>query len=302
MLFVVASSGRSRSGTRVHRCRESSVYTSQHYAVQHNHGFPELQIERLVLDPLGPLHREPDRLLLEELPPAMETRPVLDAIGGGAHRLSEIAGRMGRPATSMSRPLQRLVSMRLVRREVPFGESEKKSRRSLYSIDDPFFRLWFRVVAPHRGALAAGSRGTRLDLLQRYWPGLAAAAWEALCRLRLPRMTSAGDRGAVGLCEPASRWWRGNDPEWDIVSRSIDGATLLLGEAKWSATPFDSSRLEKAMSDLASRPPPSGGGVPREGEVVRVLFVPALDSSARAGSRGSSDPLIVTADELLGKG
>jgi hypothetical protein len=129
-----------------------------------------------VLDPLGPLHREPDRLLLEELPPAMETRPVLDAIGAGAHRLSEIAGRMGRPATSMSRPLQRLVAMGLVRREVPFGESEKKSRRSLYSIDDPFFRLWFRVVAPHRGALAAGSRATRRDLRQRHWPGLASSA------------------------------------------------------------------------------------------------------------------------------
>jgi hypothetical protein len=36
--------------------------------------------------------------------------------------------------------------------------------------------------------------------------------------------------------------------------------------------------------------------------VLRVLFVPALDTGARAGSRGSSDPLIVTADELLAKG
>ena len=54
----------------------------------------------------------------------------------------------------MSRPLDRLVGMGLVRREVPFGESEKKSRRSLYKIGDPFFRLWFRVVAPNRATLA----------------------------------------------------------------------------------------------------------------------------------------------------
>ncbi|HSS79007.1 MAG TPA: ATP-binding protein, partial [Thermoanaerobaculia bacterium] len=114
------------------------------------------QIERLVLDPLGPLHREPDRLLLEEIPSALEARPILDAIGMGAHRASEIAGRLGRPATSMSRPLDRLLGMGLVRREVPFGEPEKASRRSLYKIDDPFFRLWFRVVAPHRGQLASG--------------------------------------------------------------------------------------------------------------------------------------------------
>ena len=62
----------------------------------------------------------------------------------------------------MCRPLSRLVGMGLVRREVPFGESEKKSRRSLYKIDDPFTRLWFRVVAPNRATLAAGTpaRGT----------------------------------------------------------------------------------------------------------------------------------------------
>lgn len=49
------------------------------------------RFEQLALDPLGPLHREPDRLLIEELPQAMELHPLLDAIGGGAHRASEIA-------------------------------------------------------------------------------------------------------------------------------------------------------------------------------------------------------------------
>jgi hypothetical protein len=61
----------------------------------------------------------------------------------------EIGGWLRCPATLTS-PLDRLVEMGLVRREVPFGESEKKTRRALYKIDDPFFRLWFRVVAPHR--------------------------------------------------------------------------------------------------------------------------------------------------------
>ena len=65
-------------------------------------GTSAARIDRLVLDPLGPLHREPDHILLEEVPSALEVRPVLDAIGAGAHRVSEIAGRMGRPATSLS--------------------------------------------------------------------------------------------------------------------------------------------------------------------------------------------------------
>jgi hypothetical protein len=80
------------------------------------------QLDALVLDPLGPLHDEPDRLLLEELPPAVELRPLLDVIGSGAHRVSEIGARLGRPATSLSRPLVRLQELGLLRRETPFGE------------------------------------------------------------------------------------------------------------------------------------------------------------------------------------
>ena len=123
------------------------------------------RIDRLVLDPLGPLHLEADRLLLEENASTHELRPVLDAIGFGAHRVSEMAGRMGRPATSLSRPLARLAEMDLIRREVPFGESEKKSKRSYYVFNDPFFRLWFRVIAPHRGILASCTPTLRKMLL-----------------------------------------------------------------------------------------------------------------------------------------
>jgi AAA+ ATPase superfamily predicted ATPase len=256
------------------------------------------RIDALVLDPLGPLHREPDRLLIEELPPALEARPLLDAIGAGAHRISEIAGRIGRAATSLWRPLDRLIGMGLVRREVPFGESEKQSRRSLYEIDDPFVRLWFRVVAPHRGQLAAGSRRTRLAILDRFWGRLAAQAWEDLCRRRLPRVDPATPLGARGPWGPAARWWRGNLPEWDVVAESVDGARLLLGEAKWSARPVGPPGLERALKELASRPPPDLPQHLAGREVVRAAFVPELAGEVPA-RRGASEPLVVTAAELL---
>lgn len=262
-------------------------------------GDVETQVERLVLDPLGVLHREPDRLLLEELPPAVETRPLLDAIGAGANRVSEIAGRVGRPATSMSRPLDRLMGMNLVRREVPFGESEKKSRRSLYRIADPFIRLWFRVVAPHRGELAASSRSARLALSRRHWPGLAAEAWEELCRQRLPRSGVGGRVAELGPWAPASRWWRGNEPEWDVVSRTPDDETILLGEVKWRARPFRARDLEKAASALLARPAPATLSSPAPSRVVRALFVPSLDPEAKALAARTSGVVIVTAREIL---
>lgn len=249
-------------------------------------GSVESQIDRLVLDPLGPLHREPDRLIVEELPPATEARPLLDAIGGGAHRVSEIAGRLGRAATSLSRPLQRLQEMGLVKREVPFGESERTSKRSLYRTADPFTRMWFRVVAPHRAQLATAMPEGRRQLLRRVWPQLCGEAWEDLCRLLLPTLDPDTALGALGPWGPPSRWWRGGDPEWDLVSRSLDGSRILLGEVKLRV-----SSIERAAAELARRAPPELplGSV----EVVRALFV----AEGRPGAPGPV--LVVTGDDLL---
>lgn len=232
------------------------------------------RVDRLVLDPLGPLHREPDAILLEEVPSALEVRPVLDAIGTGVHRVSEIAGRMGRPATSLSRPLDRLVEMGLVRREVPFGE--RGSKRTLYRIADPFFRLWFRVVAPQRGPLATMTLPARRALLARHWPGLEAQAWEELARAHV---------GQLGPWGEASRWWKGNDPEWDLVAEAVDGKRLLLGEAKLAASAADLDRLR-------SRPAPPWV---KGRQVVRALFAARF----RGRTTPADDVLVVTARDVF---
>ena len=252
------------------------------------------RIDDLVLDPLGPLHHEPDRILIEEIPSALEVRPVLDALGAGSHRVSEIASRIGRPATSMSRPLERLVGMGLARREVPFGESEKKSKRTLYRIEDPFFRLWFRVVAPRRAQLAAATRRDRLSLLRRHWDSLASQAWEDLCRTRLPLLRRGSGPAGPGPWKPGSRWWKASLPEWDVLSESQEGKRLLLGEAKWKGRPFRKRELERALRELALKPAPP---LPREyarHEEIRVLFVPDYEGPAPS----SAGALVVTAADL----
>ncbi len=247
---------------------------------------PRKQVERIVLDPMGALHDEPGRLLLEELPPAVELRPLLDAIGSGAHRVSEIAGRLGRPATSMARPLERLVGLGLARRDVPFGENEKKSRRALYRIDDPFLRLWFRVVAPHRGQLAQATPAGRLSLLDRYWKHLVAAAFEALCRRQVPHLPGSSALGRLGPWGTARRWWRGNVPEWDIVSESMDGHRLLVGEVEWSAKPVTEKRLRTHAASLHSRDPPNLPSAFSKHEIIRALFVPETVPGAKRPTAG----------------
>ncbi len=232
----------------------------------------ERAVHELVLDPLGPLHLEPDRLLAEERPSAVALRPLLDVIGAGAHRVSEIGGRMGQPATSLARALARLAELGLVVREQPFGDPERGGKRSLYRIADPFFRHWFRVVAPHRALLAVATPGARLRLYRTQQPSLLAETWEELCRRAVPRLgAEALDDPAVSW-GPAGRYWRGAGPEWDVVALSEDRQRLLLGEVRWHDRPVSHAVLEQAHRDLVAKGrPPVGSG--RE-QVVHAVFVP----------------------------
>jgi uncharacterized protein len=249
-------------------------------------------VDALVLDPLGPLHHEPDRLLLEETPPAATLRPLLDVIGSGAHRLSEIAGRLGQPATSLTRSISRLQELGLVRRETPFGLPERSSKKALYDIDDPFIRMWTRVVAPHRSLLATATSAARVTLWGRYRQSLQAQTWEELCRRSAPGLSATFAGTEWG---PSQRHWKGNDPEFDVVAESLDGTRLLLGEVKWSDAPATADDLRSAYRKLVAKGVP-GDVIATGRRIDYALFVPETAESPHR----DAEYIVVTADDVMG--
>jgi hypothetical protein len=155
--------------------------------------------------------------------------------------------------------------------------------------------MWFRVVAPHRGQLASGTRAARSALLGRYWQSLVAHAWEDLCRQALPRIEVAALRG-LGPLGPAARWWHGSAPEWDLIAATQEHGGLVLGEAKWRPRPWSNEDLRREATRLRQRPGPVLEAAHREGQQVRVLFVPAVAGRLR---RVIDGVVVVTARDLL---
>lgn len=203
----------------------------------------------LVLDPAGVLHREPERLLLDDMQDVARAASVLAVIGQGAHRAMEIGGRLVLPATSLSRPLARLVDLDLIQRELPFGRSLRDTKRTLYRIADPFLRFWFRFVEPNRSRLEAGQVRPVLAEVRLAWRSFLGAAWEDLARSSVARLRIAGR-----TWKPAARWW-GRTPagplELDIVAEAEDDPReLLVGEAKLA---LDRTRIAPALASLAAR-------------------------------------------------
>ena len=225
-------------------------------------------VQELVLDPLGVLHNEPRRLLLDDLRETAQAASVLSLIGRGCKRMSEIAARLEKPATSLTRPLHRLLEMGLIRREQPFEASQRNSKKTLYRIDDPFLGFWFRYVEPNRSRLEGGqlkvvARGIAKDIPRYY-----GEIWEELVRRSIACLNIGGIEWL-----PANRWWgAGVDKkpiEVDIVSASADGKSLLVGETMIGLSTQKIERTEKALEQKIKRLPFSKV----YGRIVKRIFV-----------------------------
>lgn len=214
-------------------------------------------IRDLVLDPLGVLHDEAERILLDDVRDPTQSASLLALIGGGCHRMSEIAARLEKPSGALVRPLQRLVDLGLVRRDRPFGDSERDGKRTLYRIADPFMRFCHRFVVPNRSRLEARKVSQVAEAIDREFPHFVSAAWEDLARESVPHL---------GLFDvdwgPASPWWgpgtNRRPLEVDLVAESLDRKSLLIGSVKWERRPNVKTTLSE-LSAAASLLPWTGG-------------------------------------------
>lgn len=205
--------------------------------------------EEIILNPKGSLHDEPSRLLLSELPSAITLKPMLDAIGFGVARLSEIAARLEQPSTSLSRPLVRLQELGFIEREVPFGALERETKRALYKISDPFLRFWFSAVAPRQSLLAQLTPSQRRSWFKKIIVKVSAYTWEDLCRTSIPKL--AGHLGRQ--YGSAGRFWHKQGPEWDVVAKELDGDGHMVGECKWFSKAPSPKQVEGVFLELMNK-------------------------------------------------
>ncbi len=188
-----------------------------------------------ILDRHGVLHEEPLRLFLDDSRENIQMSTLISVISSGVHRLSEIASRMEKPATHLNRPLQRLIDLGYLKREIPYGSSPRNAKKSLYKIADPFINFYFRFVIPEKTSLELGFSEIIYDkVVSPDFSAYCSGFWEEICRESIPLLFT--DK----LFSPGSRWWGRaageKHAEIDIVSSSRDGSEIIIGEVKWTTS------------------------------------------------------------------
>jgi len=201
-------------------------------------------IKNIILDKFGVLHEEPVRLFLDDMRESVQAYSILSIVGNGSNRLSEIAGKLNKPATQLSRPIDKLIQLGYLKREVPFGELERNSKKGIYKISDPFMNFYFTFLVPNLSRLELGMTEQVYSTFESRLSNYVSFEWENLCRRSVPMKAINGIEFDI-----AYRWWGTNLEnemmELDIVAESTDKKYLLVGECKWSNIDGKASLLKK---------------------------------------------------------
>ena len=242
-------------------------------------------IENLLLTSEGTLYDEPSRLLQDEMRDTVQASSILSFIGNGANKLSEIAARAEKQATDITPQLSRLKELGFINKEIPFGESEKKSKKGLYHISDPLLRFYYRYVLPYRSLIELGNSQAVLNVFKQLENDYVSQTWEELCRNYI------STQGIDGIMfQMASRWWGSyyNEEkqqylpvELDVVAESFDGRHLFLGECKWQEHIDAKEELNRLQTIAKGLPYAKNHEIhyglflkepPKHSDVVRIFY------------------------------
>ncbi|NEE00867.1 ATP-binding protein [Phytoactinopolyspora halotolerans] len=206
---------------------------------------------RLACRPGARLLAEGELVLATEVDPGDYPAAVLEAIATGKTRHHEIADAVG---AEPSRTLRRLRQLRLVEQLLPVTESERRTRRKIYQISDPFLAFFLGPLQRYRTEIEQGLGERIVDALIDSLSEHMGRIYEEAFRNHLRRLAAAGDLGrrvvAVGP------WWsEGGQDQIDAVVLSEPDRTrvpVLVGESKWSRK-VDARRLRAKLTAKASK-------------------------------------------------
>ncbi len=201
-----------------------------------------------ILSKKGRLYEEVDFLLGEEMREPDIYKSILSAISQGNAKVAEISNKTGIKASDMDRYLKVLIMLGIIRKEIPV--TEKKSKKTLYMVDDNFFDFYSLFFEPYRSDIELGETGNLEESIEKNFNSYAGKKFENLIRKEVIRKISPFPVSSVG------RWWgfyreneRRRDLEIDIVALNEQTREILFCECKWQ----DDVNSEKLYGELKEK-------------------------------------------------
>ena len=239
-------------------------------------------IREVMLSPGSMFVAEPTFLLYDEVREPNIYLAVLKAIGQGAHTLNDISNASLIGKAHLSSYLRRLQELYLVERRLPATvpiRSLRKSRMGRYHLSDPYFRFYFRFLAPFHDTLTFDPDRVLAQVKDGLRAFVGQTAFEHLSR---EWVIEQGRKGQLPF-EPevvGSHW--SASVQVDVVAINWHEKQILLGECKWGLDGIDRQivreLIEQKMPKVMAGLPDGGTGwrvhyaIFSRGGVTRAAF------------------------------
>ena len=190
------------------------------------------------------LFEEPENLLKQELREPAIYNSVISAIAAGASHSNEISTKVGLESGVCAKYLKVLLDLGILKKETPI--TEKPGKKTIYAIDDNFFRFWYRFVPRNMSVISAGRmRLIYEQAVKRFYPDYMGLVFEKMCQEYLLRYA----KDLPILLSNLGQWW-GTDSKTrrevqiDIVGAPVDGNEYLIGSCKYRNEKIGIEELE----------------------------------------------------------
>lgn len=196
------------------------------------------------------LYQETDIILKEELREPKTYFSILKEISAGKNTLNEISNALGVERTVLTRYLNTLEELELIELLKPVTVKEK-SRNTIYSLKDNYFKFWFGFVYPFIKELDSFIfDGFEYNFRQNF-NSYVGKQFEIVCSeaVRLANPINSTDVG---------KWWGAyrdmetnerKTAEIDIVSINEQTKEILFAECKWQ----DKVNARKILAELKEK-------------------------------------------------
>ena len=204
----------------------------------------EENIKNNFLNPNSFLYEEPGNLLKQEVREPAIYNAIITAIANGYSKLSEISGKVGEETSVCAAYIKNLISLGIVRKEMPYGE--ESTRKTIYSLEDNMFRFWYRFIPENSSAITRGTADLVYRRIEPHLNDFMGLVFEEICKQYLWKQLICG--GIPVYFMDLGRFWGtnpGNRQQFEIdIMGAEDKDTALFGECKWRNEKVDLDVLE----------------------------------------------------------
>lgn len=202
------------------------------------------------------LNDEPQMLLRMELREPSIYNSILEAIAGGANKVSLIADRIHEERSKCSKYLQILQNLHLIKKQIPCGES-LSSKKGIYAIADIYYNFWYRYPFAHKNYYSMVGESKAAAEIVEEMNDYMGPIFEQICREYTIRQARRGKLPFV----PAQigKWW-GTNPvlraqdDVDILAISKDGREGIFCECKYRNRPMPMEEYDDLLAAAMAFP------------------------------------------------